>query len=164
MHDFTRFFDESDATIDQWMEIIESGVEIFWEDVWHADIGGRCSFLRNESNNERDNRDEQQGDQQEKQDVTHDDLSTSPRNRSQTQEPTRRSEACQTNNSSIVRELKIHLDQAVGVLQSQVISRVNEIEIKIEEKMDQAIEVLKSEFNSRFDQLEKKKWMKKWRN
>ena len=48
------------------------------------------------------------------------------------------------------------MDQAVGVLQSQVISRVNEIEIKIEEKMDQAIEVLKSEFNSRFDQLEKK--------
>ena len=29
MHDFTRCFDESDATINQWMEIIESGVEIF---------------------------------------------------------------------------------------------------------------------------------------
>ena len=132
MHDFARIFYESDAPIDQWMKILESGINIFWEDVWCADIRGRCSFLRNESNNERDNRDEQQvihevtrpqnatnvaeGDQQEKQNVTHSELSTFLHNRSPTQEPTRWSEAFQTNNISIVCELKTHLDQAVGVL------------------------------------------------
>ncbi|GMN73632.1 hypothetical protein TIFTF001_053056 [Ficus carica] len=42
---FVPYHDDSDAIVDNWTTILESGRSIFWEDLLYADLEGRRNFL-----------------------------------------------------------------------------------------------------------------------
>ena len=42
---FVPYHDDSDAIVDNWATILESGRSIFWEDLLYADLEGRRNFL-----------------------------------------------------------------------------------------------------------------------
>ena len=42
---FVPYPDDSDAIVDNWVNILESGRSIFWEDLLDADLEGRRNFL-----------------------------------------------------------------------------------------------------------------------
>ncbi|GMN44937.1 hypothetical protein TIFTF001_014119 [Ficus carica] len=130
---FVLYHDDSDAIVDNWATILESGRSIFWEDLLYADLEGRRNFLNGYGERV------QGRDRENTEDIIHEQYTR--QEGATAAEQTRYLPSNPTVNESIPPQASSHADNSMVLRELQALK--------------QTVEKMSTEHESRFLQLER---------